>query len=129
MRAITNQGSLYTYSNDQWIPINGVPRLTKIAVATKDLMWGIDEDQAYMLWRYEQGVWKRVRSNKGALAKGFKDVSVNPAGTVFLVDLAGRLYANGESGIPVGVIKTRTDIDATMCKKVKGNRATRRVKR
>jgi hypothetical protein len=129
VRAIDNQCTMYTYLNDQWIAIEGVPRLTKITVATKNLMWGIDEEQAYILWRYDHGIWKRARSKSGVLAKGFKDVSVNPAGTVFMVDLAGRLYANGENGVPIKVTASKADDEKDARIKKSSKRSKRFAKR
>jgi hypothetical protein len=47
------------------------------------------------------GKWVRVKGNGGGFAVGFKEVSVNAAGTVFLIDINNDIYYNKDLGFSV----------------------------
>jgi hypothetical protein len=99
--ALDSNGKIQTYVNGQWQPIPS-PRLTKISVANKDLFWGIGDDNgSSVVWKFEKVGWLKLRDRNKQYATGLSDISVNPAGTVFALDRQGRIYANGEEGVPV----------------------------
>lgn len=100
---ITTSGTLQLFVDNKRVQIKDSPLLSSVSVASKDLMWGVGRDSEGVspVWTFDKGVWLQQPSEGGAPAQNivaFTQVSINPAGTAFLVDAAGAVYANGEEG-------------------------------
>ncbi len=106
---ITQQAKSYVFKDETWFRFSAAPALSKVAVATKRLMWGVHSNQSdgsSELWKFEGGRWHQVTSRGAGSMQKFTDIALNAAGSLFAVGDQGNIYANGEKGAPIAFVQS-----------------------
>jgi len=115
---LSKAGHMFMRDGNRWEKIKRPAHLASIAVVSKDLMWGICHKPTAnkkTVWRYVHGTWERQRTRYGMPATGMTCVAANAAETVFALDHAGNIYANGEDGVPMPVLAKQKCSVMTAC--------------
>ena len=91
------QVHVFNYQDKQWDQLPNPGLLGRIAASSRDNMWGTSSvvDKLYV-WHLSKGSnahnWSLQKTQEKAFAKGFKQISVNTAGTAFALDSHGSIY-------------------------------------
>ena len=92
---LDHQGNVYRLrKNKKWKALSGV-RLSKLGVASKDLMWGSVQDShgIYHVFVYHSGRWHRAKNYENENATGLKNFSFSNDGKkLFAVDDLGKVF-------------------------------------
>lgn len=80
----------------KWSAIGG-SQMDKVAVGNSSTIWGLKNGS---VWQYNptRKIWQPVYGIDGKPSSGFKDIQINAAGTIFIIDNDGLIYRMGEAG-------------------------------
>jgi len=91
---------MFDYKDGSWDDFANTVRLGRIAVGNRKYMWGTHAVGVdFQIWYMNNGVWTRAQADDKTGACGFKQTSVNAAGTVLAIDFSGNIYKRGERGV------------------------------
>jgi hypothetical protein len=83
----------YDYHVQDWRDLDNRVALGRIAVGSKENMWGTHATpDGFHVWRYDHNKWRRAKSADGLGAYGLKQLSVNDRGDVLALDVEGNMY-------------------------------------
>jgi hypothetical protein len=91
---LNQDGALFksnqTAKGIEWTPIADAPKFSKIAVGSKDQIWGVvKKDTMLEVWRMDAGKGQRVKTDSGKELEGLSEVSVNAQGEAFAIHASG----------------------------------------